>query len=54
MVFKPIISVSIALRLITHIVADPVNFDCKASLRTIEIKNIWTNRMLAAKHRLAW
>ena len=50
---KPSIAADIALRTNAHIVTHSVNLDGEACLRAVEVEHVRSNRMLAAKHRLA-
>jgi len=51
--FEPRVALQITFRTVAHIMGDAVELDRQAGLRTIKIKHVPPNRMLATKSRLA-
>ncbi len=51
---EPSVSTNVALRPITHVVADAIKFDSQACFRAIEVEHVRSYRMLATENRLSW
>ena len=50
---EPFIAFNVALRPISHVVSDAIEFDRKPGFGTIKVENVGADRMLPSKSRLA-